>query len=104
MSDEQNTQEAEASEAPSTAPELIEALATYDREQVNAVLAEEQTRPRPRSTVIKAAEDRLRDLSEPLAGEPIDSIPEDEAWAQLLDGDGNPVLVDGKPVRAELVP
>lgn len=89
-----------------TADELKTTLADADKETADSILSQEQAREKPRVTVVKAAEDRLAEL------EPVLSLPEgatvldaepEGAWAQLLDGDGKPVLVDGQPVSAELV-
>lgn len=87
--------------AEKTAADLVADLADADLETATAILQGEQTRDAPRVTVVRAAEERLALLAIP--GEPLESTPK-EVWAQLLDADGNPVLVDGNPVRAELTP
>jgi len=84
-----------------TAAELKKDLETATEAEARAILQEEQDREEPRSTVVSAAEDRLAVLAVP--GEPQDSTPSG-VWAQLLDVDGEPVLVDGSPVKAELTP
>ena len=84
-----------------TADELKKTLETADEAEARAILQEEQEQEKPRSTVVQAAEARLEVLSVP--GEPQDSTPSG-VWAQLLDADGEPVLVDGQPVRTELTP
>lgn len=87
--------------AESTAAELVAELADADQEKATAILQEEQARDAPRVTVVRAAEERLAVLAIP--GVPQETVPR-EVWAQLLDADGEPVLVDGNPVRAELTP
>lgn len=87
--------------AEKNASELIDILAAADRETTESILSQEQAKEKPRITVVKAAEDRLEVLAVP--GDPQEETPEG-FWAQLLDGDGEPVLVDGLPVRAELTP
>lgn len=83
------------------ARELITELETADQETAQAVLTAEQEKgDNARSTVVKAAEDRLAVLAVP--GEPQEEEPSG-VWAQLLDDSGEPVLVDGNPVRTELV-
>lgn len=84
-----------------TAAELKKTLETATEEEARAILQEEQAQEEPRSTVVSAAEARLETLAVP--GEPQDSTPSG-VWAQLLDADGKPVLVDGQPVKAELTP
>lgn len=83
-----------------TAAELKKDLETASLEEATAVLQEEQEKAEPRTTVVQAAEARLETLAVP--GEPVEGTPTG-LWAQLLDGDGNPVLVDGAPVQTELV-
>lgn len=83
-----------------TAAELKEDLKTATAEQATDILNAENQREEPRVTVVSAAQARLEELDQP--GEVQDSTPTG-AWAQLLDGDGKPVLVDGKPVATELV-
>lgn len=83
------------------AADVIADLATADREQAQGVLAEESAKEKPRTTVVAAAQERLEVLDIP--GEPQEEEPEG-AWAQLLDGDGEPVLVDGLPVKTVLIP
>lgn len=85
-----------------TASELIELLASADEDQARQLLADESAKEKPRSTVVAAAEERLAVLDIP--GEPQEDGEPDGAWAQLLDGEGEPVLVDGNPVAAELIP
>lgn len=87
-----------------TARELIADLAGADQETAQAILTAEKAKPEgdQRTTVITAAEERLNVLAVP--GDPQDSEPTSGTWAKLLDGDGNPVLVDGKTVRATLTP
>lgn len=83
------------------APELIHDLSTATEDQALAVLVAEQEKgDAARSTVVKAAEERLEALSIP--GEAQESEPSG-VWAQLLDDSGEPVLVDGKAVATELV-
>lgn len=84
-----------------TAAELKEDLKTATADQATDILNAENQREEPRVTVVSAAEARLAELAQP--GEVLDAEPTG-AWAQLLDGDGEPVLVDGKPVATELVP
>jgi hypothetical protein len=105
---DQTADQAETTEpAERKAPELVAELADADRETAQAIYEAEVTRTPPRSTVIKAAEARLSALTEEerllVDGEVLDSIPEDRAWNQLLDADGEPVLVDGKPVEVPSV-
>lgn len=83
------------------ADELKAILADADQETAQSILSQETAKEEPRSTVVKAAEDRLAVLAVP--GEPQESEPSG-VWAQLLDDSGEPVLVDGNPVRAELTP
>lgn len=84
------------------APDLIRDLATATEDQALAVLVAEQEKGEAaRSTVVKAAEERLEVLAVP--GKPQESAPSG-VWAQLLDDSGEPVLVDGNPVAAELIP
>lgn len=85
--------------AEKTAADLVAELADADLELATAILQEEQTKDAPRVTVVRAAEERLALLAIP--GEPQETIPKG-VWAQLLDENGEPVLVDGNPVRAEL--
>lgn len=89
------------------AAEVISDLATADYDQAQAVLAAEQEKgDGARSTVVAAAEARVAELAPVVEHEGTvltDGIP-DGPWAQLLDGDGNPVLVDGNPVAAEVTP
>lgn len=88
-------------ETEKKAAELITELETASKEEAQAVLTAEQEKgDQARSTVVKAAEDRLEVLAVP--GEPQEGTPSG-VWAQLLDDDGKPVVVDGNPVRAELV-
>lgn len=83
------------------AANVIADLASADKEQALAVLAAEQQKgDAARSTVVKAAEDRLALLD--LPGEPQDEEPTG-VWAQLLDDQGEPVLRDGKPVATDLL-
>lgn len=88
-----------------SAKELTADLAEAPREEVQAILDAEQARPEPRKTVVKAAEDRLAELADPLpeGAEVLDAAP-DGPWAHLVGDDGEPVLVDGKPVSVPLVP
>lgn len=88
-------------ENTANATELVDELASASEEEAKAILQGEKERESPRVTVVRAAEERLAVLAVP--GEPQDTEPEG-VWAQLLDADGEPVLVDGKPVRAELTP
>lgn len=84
-----------------TADELKKTLEGASEEEARALLAEELNRgEEARSTVVAAAEARLEVLAIP--GEAVSSPPSG-AWAQLLDGEGNPVEQDGKPVQTELV-
>lgn len=89
------------------ARDVVTELAEADDDQARAALAAEQAKPEgeQRTTVIKAAEARIAELAPVTETE--GSVVEGEpsgAWAQLLDGDGEPVLVDGNPVDAGLVP
>lgn len=89
------------------AKDVIHDLATADDGQARTLLDEEMAKPEAerRKTVIEAAKARLAELAPvvEVQGEVLESIP-DGGWAQLLDGDGEPVLVDGNPVDAGLVP
>lgn len=88
--------------AEKTAQELVKDLSSATEEEAKAILQEEQERgEEQRVTVVRAAEERLAVLAVP--GEPQEGTPEG-VWAQLLDADGKPVLVDGSPVRTELTP
>lgn len=85
-----------------TAADLKTELATADEATATDILNAENAREGgPRVTVVDAASARLEELATP--GETLATVPEDRAWAQLLDGDGQPVLVDGQPVETELV-
>jgi hypothetical protein len=86
-------------ENTATAAELVADLADADEEKATAILNGENERPEPRKTVVAAAQARLEALASP--GEPLAKVPEG-AWAQLLDGDGNPVLEDGNPVAVAI--
>lgn len=91
------------------ATELVAELKDADLERARAILTAEQEKPEAerRKSVVAAAEARVAEL-EPVAevnGTVLeDGAPEDRGWAQLLGDDGEPVLVDGNPVEAELVP
>lgn len=85
-----------------TAPELVKDLTSATEEEARAILQAEQERgEEQRVTVVRAAEERLAVLAVP--GKPQESTPSG-VWAQLLDADGEPVLVDGNAVAAELTP
>jgi hypothetical protein len=91
-----------------TASELVEEMKTADAERAQAVWDQEAAKPdeKQRVTVLRAAETRLEELAPVVdapGGEVLEAIP-DRGWAQLLDGDGNPVEVDGQPVETDLVP
>ncbi len=84
------------------------AVKEADAEQARGVLEAEQAKPEAdqRKTVLEAAQARLDELAPVVEteGEVLeDGIP-DGAWAQLLDADGEPLLVDGNPVDAGIVP
>lgn len=89
------------------AKDVVKDLATADDGQARTALEEEQAKPEAeqRKTVLQAAQDRLAELAPivEVQGSVVDGEP-GGAWAQLLDGDGEPVLVDGNPVDAGLVP
>lgn len=94
-----------------SAKDLVAELKEADLDRAQAVLTAEQEKPEEerRKTVVAAAEARLAELAPvvalPESAEVLeDGLPEDRGWAQLLDENGEPVLVDGKPVEAELVP
>lgn len=91
-----------------TAGELVDEMKTAEAERAQAVLDQESGKleDKQRVTVIRAAQARLEELAPAVEaqGDVLESIPEDRAWAQLLDGDGEPVLIDGNPVETELVP
>lgn len=89
------------------AKDIVRDLSEADDGQARAVLEAEQAKPEAeqRKTVLQAAEARLDELAPIVAadGSQVTGTPSG-AWAQLLDGDGEPVLVDGNPVDAGLVP
>lgn len=88
--------------AEKTAQDLVKDLASATEEEATATLqAEKERGDDARVTVVRAAEERLETLAVP--GEPQEGTPSG-VWAQLLDADGEPVLVDGNPVRSELTP
>lgn len=88
--------------ADKTAQDLVKDLATADQEEAQSILTAEKERGEDaRVTVVRAAEERLETLAVP--GEPQEGTPSG-VWAQLLDAEGKPVLVDGNPVAAELTP
>lgn len=82
-----------------TAAELVNDLKEATAEEASDILNAENERPEPRKTVVAAATARLEELDSP--GEVLTGTP-DGAWAQLLDGDGEPVLVDGNPVATDI--
>lgn len=91
-------------ENTATAADLIETLKTASVEEATAILNGEQEREEDaqRVTVIRAAQDRLEELSKP--GETLDTDPEAAgAWAQLLDASGTPVMEGGQPVKVDII-
>lgn len=88
--------------AEKNAQDLVKDLETASQEEATAVLRAEQEKGEDaRVTVVRAAEARLETLAIP--GEPQESTPTG-VWAQLLDAEGEPVLVDGNPVATPLTP
>lgn len=90
-----------------SARDVVRALTDADDGQAHTALEAERAKPEAeqRKTVLAAAEARIAELAPvvEVQGEVMETIP-DAPWAQLLDGDGEPVLVDGYPVDAGLVP